>query len=54
MSEMRSPTRDSSALLRIYINEAQRRRHRVKQTATLSNRGDMVYVAPTAPTPKAA
>jgi hypothetical protein len=50
MTELRSPTRDSCVLLRIHINEAARRRHRVKQTAKLSTFNGVVFVAATAPT----
>jgi hypothetical protein len=50
MSDMRSPTKDSSALLRIHLEEAQRKRFKVKQVATFSSSSAVVYVPP-APQP---
>lgn len=48
--EPRSPTRDSVTILRAYITEATRKRHKVKQAAVMSSRSDVVFVpAPTAP-----
>jgi hypothetical protein len=48
VSDPRSLTRDSSALLRVRLEEAKRRRHKVKQVAVMSKRTDVVFVpAPT-------